>query len=164
MEIVIPEFLKHLPIDKRGYPIPFFVPIKDGIPEFRFADVNKFNLCTEKKLCWICGRKLIKNCFFFLTGPHGLANRVQSDCPMHRECAEATMQLCPHIFYGKAERKENVKFSYQAQEKPDIIYLIRSSKYKIIPSGEGNTQLIRFNVISTVKYIYKDNELTLAEP
>lgn len=64
----IPNCLSHLKTDKRGYPIPFFVPIIDGIPNFKMADAKKWHYATEQNLCWICGKKLPKAHFFFIGG------------------------------------------------------------------------------------------------
>lgn len=53
-----PKFMEHLPIDKRGYPVPWFVRWIDGEPEFRAMNPHKFHRAIEDKLCWICGGKL----------------------------------------------------------------------------------------------------------
>jgi hypothetical protein len=159
MNAEVPHFLDHLKIDERGYPIPFFVPIVDGKPNFKFADLNKFNLCVEKHLCWICGKKLPKDYFYFIAGPVGLQNKVHSDPAMHKECAQFTLIACPHLFYQKAERKENEQQTpYQILQKPNCLFLVKSSKYKVI-GDKLHPNLVKYNVVSTEKYIYENNKL-----
>lgn len=155
----IPKELRHLKLDERAYPIPFFVPIVDGKPNFKYADINKFNLCTEKHLCWVCGKKLNKDYFYFISGPIGLQNRIHSDPAMHKECALFTLEACPHLYFYRAERKTEIVLPYQINGKPDCLFVVKSSKYKIVPDGIGHRNLIKFNVVSTEKYIYVDNKL-----
>ncbi|HEV3223928.1 MAG TPA: hypothetical protein VGZ90_13660 [Puia sp.] len=160
MNAEIPDFLSHLKVDERGYPIPFFVPIVDGKPNFKYADLNKFNICTEKHLCWVCGKKLIKDSFYFISGPIGLHNRIHSDPAMHKECAQFTLMVCPHLYFYKAERKAtDTAPPYQLSGKPECLFLVKSSKYKLVSDGIGVRQLVKFNVIATEKYIYVDNKL-----
>lgn len=51
----LPERMRNLPVDGRGYPVPFFVAWKDGKPEFRAMDNLKFFDCMNRRLCWVCG-------------------------------------------------------------------------------------------------------------
>jgi hypothetical protein len=88
MKIDIPEFLSHLKVDPRGYPVPFFVKILDGVPQWQYQSDQKRYMAVERHLCHICGKKLHKDYFYFISGPHGLKNKTCSDAAMHRDCAE----------------------------------------------------------------------------
>ena len=81
------ERMKDLPIDSRGYPVPWFVAWVDGIPEFRASDGEKFYLAIKKDLCWVCGNKLgaFKT---FVSGPMCGINRNTAEPPCHLDCAE----------------------------------------------------------------------------
>jgi hypothetical protein len=156
----IPSFLSHLKVDERGYVIPFFVIIHNGKPEFKYFNKEKWLLCTEKNLCWICGKKLIKGSYFFISGPLGLKNRTVTDCAMHRDCAEYSVKICPHMLHFKAERKATEGLlPIHAREKPEFIFVIKASKFKILNDGFG-FHVIRFTTVSADKYIYVNNILT----
>lgn len=158
--IDIPPFLSHLRVDDRGYPVPFFVPWKDGIPQFLYMDQKKQELSMERNLCHICGKKLNKDYAYVITGPVGLMNRVVSDPPMHRECAEFSLAVCPHMLYHRAERKtDEAPASIHVKEKPTHLFLIRCSKWKAKFEPTAGYKLIHFTVAGTEKYIYIDNKL-----
>ena len=54
----LPLRLRKLPLDPRGYPVPWFVAWVDGVPEFRAVDGRKFVQAVRAKLCWVCGEPL----------------------------------------------------------------------------------------------------------
>lgn len=64
----VPARMAHLPIDERGYVVPWFVAWVDGKPEFRAMDPEKFSAAIRKKLCWVCGGKMGVN-LCFVAGP-----------------------------------------------------------------------------------------------
>jgi hypothetical protein len=156
----IPERLAHLPLDERGFPIPYFIPIVHGKPEFRFADSKKKIHCRNYKKCWICGKRLLAGKFWFITGPKGLKNRTVSDEAMHEECARFSLKVCPHMFYEKAERRTtetDIPLLYapsQALEKPKLFFLVEADK--IYFYDELHT---RFRAKKAESYHYVDNKL-----
>jgi hypothetical protein len=95
-----------LPVDDRGYPVPFFVSWIDGKPEFRVADSSKFIACVLDQLCWVCGQKLgtFKT---FLIGPMCAINRTSAEPPSHRECAEWSVRGCPFLTKPQMVRRED---------------------------------------------------------
>lgn len=160
----IPKELAHLKIDEKGYPIPFFAPIIDGKPNFKFQDEKKRDLCLLRKLCPICGKKLPKDYSYIITGPLGLQNRISSDAMMHRVCAEFSLSVCPHLYFYKSERKiETSKNPYIVKDKPSELFLVKVSKFKGEFDKIAQTMLIRFTPVSSEKYIYQDNVLIKAE-
>lgn len=156
----IPKQLQHLKVDERGYPIPFFVPIVKGKPEFRYMDAKKVDMAIDQHLCHICGKKLHPDYFYFISGPIGLMNGVSSDAAMHRECAEFALEVCPHMLYQKAERKvEESGPTPHIKKKPDCLFLIKTSKYKAKFYPEFGYRLIHYKPVGAEKYIYINNKL-----
>lgn len=158
--IKIPATLSHLKVDHRGYPIPFFVPIVNGEPNFKYADEKKQILCIDKGLCHICGNKLIKGVYYFITSPIGLKNKVVTDPAMHKTCAEFSLAVCPHMFFEKTERKADVEpDGPHSPGKPSELYLIKSDKYDAKFYKEFGYRLVHFRVTVSEKYIYVNNKL-----
>lgn len=131
LAIDIPKRMQHLSIDERGYPIPYFTPIVEGKPDFRYQDRKKRDACANHRLCSICGKKLVKRINWFISGPIGLMNGVHSDAPMHEECARFAIVICPHLAFFKAERRsEGGSDPHQLRGKPDHLFLVMAEQVK----------------------------------
>jgi hypothetical protein len=50
--------MSDLPVDERGFPVPWFVAWFDGKPEFRAMDGLKWIRAVREHLCWVCGGRL----------------------------------------------------------------------------------------------------------
>lgn len=112
--VPIPARMAHLPLDRRGYPIPWIV-MRDatGRPHFTINDHQRVRQCGKFGLCGICGKPLGKHVkgnpnkgAFFVGGPASFYHDRGAflDPPLHRECAEYAMRVCPYIAnpsYGK---------------------------------------------------------------
>ncbi|MFD9123484.1 hypothetical protein [Kitasatospora sp. NPDC059571] len=100
----LPAGLAARPIDqRRGLPIPAVNERPDGT-----ADFLSINGRTAIKLavsggCSLCTR-LMSGLAAFLGGPKSAQAGSYSDPPMHEECAEAALRLCPHIARQHARR------------------------------------------------------------
>jgi hypothetical protein len=101
----MPAHIRTLPIDARGYPVPFFVAVVDGVPDHRVADPAKRRLCIDQDLCWICGKRL-GSYLAFVIGPMCAVNRISGDAPMHRDCAEYSIKACPFLTRPHMVRRE----------------------------------------------------------
>lgn len=105
-----------LPVDERGYPVPFFVqwvdeknePTEPGVgrPEFRMMDPKKWKQCVVGKLCWVCGEPLGVYQAFPI-GPMCTVNRVSSEPPSHLDCAQWSMKGCPFLSRPNMVRRED---------------------------------------------------------
>jgi hypothetical protein len=94
-----------LPIDERGFPVPYFVAIVDGKPDHRIIDPVKHRRCIWHRLCWICGTPL--TAFdAFTVGPMCGINRISAEPPAHRSCAEYSVRACPFLSRPHAHRRE----------------------------------------------------------
>lgn len=94
--------LQGLPIDARGYPVPWFVAWFDApdgvgkVPDFRVVDTEKFRRAIRERRCWVCGDPLGK-WLAFPIGPMCAITRTTSEPPSHLECAEWSIRNCPFI-------------------------------------------------------------------
>jgi hypothetical protein len=111
--------LKALPIDERGYPVPFFVQwVKgpkdkpeyaepgEGIPEFRIASQVSLLACIRDHVCWVCGQKLGVH-RAYVVGPMCIINRTSAEPPSHVECAEWSVRGCPFLTRPNMVRRED---------------------------------------------------------
>jgi hypothetical protein len=136
-----PAKMMSLPIDPRGYPIPWFVGEVDGVRDFRLADSRKRKLAQDNRLCWLCGGKLGRYMAFTI-GPMCVVNRNTSEPGSHIECARYAAMACPHLTRPEAKARtanlptENVSRLPQALDgNPGAcaIYVTTTSEPYIVP-------------------------------
>lgn len=96
----------HLPIDERGYPVPWFVQWIDGRPDHRVMDERKLALALKDGRCWVCGQQLGRFQAYVI-GPMCAITRTSSEPPSHRECAEWSARACPHLSRPHARRRDS---------------------------------------------------------
>lgn len=106
----LPDRMRDLAIDERGYPVPWFVAWQDGKPEFRAMDPKKFITAVRDKLCWVCGKRLgVYLCF--VAGPMCGVNRTSSEPPSHVECAKWSAVNCPFLSNPRMVRREDERIN-----------------------------------------------------
>jgi hypothetical protein len=105
--IAVPDRMKHLDRDHRGYPIPFIVyRDDDNKPHFTINNENKVTMCKAEEICAICGHGLLRG-RWFLGGPmsafhpHG----AYIDPPLHHECMRFAVQTCPYLISAKYTKR-----------------------------------------------------------
>lgn len=110
----LPDRIKRLPVDHRGFPVPWFVAWFDGgkpcapghgAPDFRVIDTPKLGIAVKRRRCWICGGQLGVH-MAFLIGPMCAVNRVISEPPSHRDCAIFSATACPFLNQPRMRRNE----------------------------------------------------------
>jgi hypothetical protein len=112
----IPPRLSRRPRDGRGFPVPWFVQwFKDGAPvdetepgaepDFRVMHTRRFEAILRNPRCWICGEPLGGHRVFVI-GPMCAVNRINSEPPSHRECAEYAVKACPFLTRPRMRRNE----------------------------------------------------------
>lgn len=118
----IPFHMRLLPLDSRGYPIPFIV-MRDstGKPHFTVNDETKRMLCFKHDLCGICGNKLTTGRWFIggplsAFDPHGFF----VDPPMHAGCARFALQVCPYLANDHWADKSIAGKSFGAEEREKL--------------------------------------------
>ncbi len=106
----LPDHMKQLPIEDRGYPVPWFVDwIEIGgrrVPEFRSMDPAKWRRAVKYRLCWVCGGQLGRN-FAFVAGPMCGINRTSAEPPSHQDCGRWSAENCPFLVTPKMVRRED---------------------------------------------------------
>lgn len=102
----LPARMRLLPVDPRGYPVPWFVANVNGKWDFRVVREGGRELAHNKKLCWLCGQRLGRYQAFVI-GPMCAVNLVTSEPPSHVECATFAVRACPFLILPKSQYKNN---------------------------------------------------------
>ena len=101
----LPEKMQGLPIDERGFPVPFFVAYIDGKPDHRVADSSKMPLAIRENRCWMCGH-LMGVYKSFVIGPMCAITNTISEPPSHKLCARYACTACPFLTRPHAHRRD----------------------------------------------------------
>jgi hypothetical protein len=134
--------MRHLPLDERGYPIPFFVTFIDGAPDFRVVDDVAMVAAINQRRCWICGSTLRSLCAFTV-GPMCAINRISAEPPSHPECAEYAVKACPFMVMPKMVRRtndlpESVRISeFNNPRNPGVMLMWLTRKWDIVEVNKG---------------------------
>ena len=110
-----------------GMPVPASVFWIGDKPDFRQIDPEKFLHHLKFKLCAICGTKLTHTCYW-VGGTKCTNSHYFTDGPMHQECAEMSIKLCPFLNKKKPTfRGDDIKVmpGQDASGRPDKMYLMR---------------------------------------
>lgn len=99
----LPAYMMDLPIDKRGFPVPWFTPRVNGEWDFQAVPVGKTEEAMQRHTCWICGKKLFRN-LAYVIGPMCAVNRASSEPASHVECAEFAAKACPFLTKPRMRR------------------------------------------------------------
>lgn len=96
----IPKRMRKLPVNEKGFPIPYFAENGD----FRVVSSEKMAHAVRNSLCWVCGERM--GAFkAFVIGPMCGINRTISDPPSHRDCAIFSAKNCPFLSRPLAKRR-----------------------------------------------------------
>lgn len=143
----LPENMKSLPIDERGYPVPWFVPWIDGKPEFLMADGSKLRLALANRICWVCGKPLpaLGKPITFVIGPMCVVNRITAEPPNHLECAEFSAKGCPFLSKPQMTRRENENTErfrsdiagIMIERNPGVTCVYSTKKFQLVSDGKG---------------------------
>jgi hypothetical protein len=115
--IPLPDRMRHLPVSSDGYPCPRFISWINGKPDFRSIEPDKLGKAVRLNLCWLCGQALGSR-LAMVVGPMCIINRVSSEPPCHRECAEYAVVACP--FLSDAIRRRNTRPFVPGGDRLDI--------------------------------------------
>lgn len=125
-DIAVPDQMKHLPLDRRGYPIFFGALVgKDGTPFFTINDERKRDRMIEGDLCSICGKKLFKF-RWFAGGPRSAFDErgCYIDMPMHDDCVHYALQVCPYLSAPRYLREIGQRQADAARVKSDHLITV----------------------------------------
>lgn len=103
----IPPRMRHLDVDPRGYAIPWLVMRdRNGRAQFTINDEIKRERALRHDLCPVCGTKLFRG-RWFVGGPGSAFHPDGAfiDTPMHAECKDYSMTVCPYLSVKHYDRR-----------------------------------------------------------
>lgn len=103
--VPVPTRLARRPRDHRGFVVPYFVATINGEPDFRVIEPSVMADCVNNNRCWLCGDKMGVHLAFVL-GPMCTINKLISEPPSHKECAEYALKVCPFLTRPRMRRNE----------------------------------------------------------
>lgn len=110
-----------------GVPVPAIVKWIGDKPDFRQVDERQYIRHYQYRLCAICGTKLGLSCYW-VGGEACTKSHYFVDGPMHQQCAELSIDLCPFL-NGKRQtyRGDDIRgIPEQNNEvRPDRMFLLR---------------------------------------
>lgn len=102
--IPIPLTMQGLPVDDRGFLVPWFVPRgEDGTWDFRQLDGKKLVRAIKQKRCWLCGEKLGR-LYVNVIGPMCAISRTTAEPACHPACARYAVMACPFLTNPRMRR------------------------------------------------------------
>lgn len=116
--VPMPERIRALPVSARGYPVPWFVALIDGVPDFRVVAPGRLTQAVKGRRCWVCGQPLGRYMAMTL-GPMCAINRTVSEPPSHRDCAVFSARACPFLANPRMRRNE-VALPEERTEAPGV--------------------------------------------
>ncbi len=140
----LPAHMKALPVDYRGFPVPWFVAWEDGKPLFPVADGRKFAVAIKQGRCWVCGEALGRYKAFVI-GPMCAVNRTSSEPPSHLDCAQFSARNCPFLTKPRMKRVDHGKLPIEVTRaagegilrNPGVTLVWVSTKFSTFSDGRG---------------------------
>lgn len=166
----LPHRMESLPVDKRGYPVPWFVDWVDGEPEFRAMNPEKWVRAVRFKLCWVCGER-IGRIMAFVAGPMCGINRTSSEPPSHYDCAWWSVRNCPFLSNPDAIRRTDERIGgtdmkcvggFGITRNPGVSMLWTCQDYTVWDDGRGG-KLITMGEPLTVEWFRCGKKATREE-
>jgi hypothetical protein len=149
----LPARLQGLPVDARGYPVPWFVGWVDGpdgpetVPDFRCMDARKFRRAIKERRCWICGEPLGR-WLVFPIGPMCTITRTIAEPPSHLECAQWSVRNCPFLSNPAMVRRDedlpqNAQDAagFSIRRNPGVMCLWVTRDFEVFNDGTGKPLL-----------------------
>ena len=151
-QIEAPARIRRLRLDHRGFPVPWFVAWINGQADHRIVDTRKLEPAIKQRLCWTCGEPLGKT-YAFVIGPMCAVNRVISEPPSHRECAEYAARACPFLSRPDMHRRTagmpDIDLTFAAgnglKRNPGVtcLWITRSYKpFRVPGNSHGNAGIL----------------------
>jgi hypothetical protein len=139
----IPARMSHLPRDVAGRPVPWFVPIVDGVPDPRLGDEVKFVAALRFRKCWVCGATLGRY-VAFVVGPMCAVNRISADPGCHRDCAVYSATACPFLATPQMRRRTDeltaergVRGGVMIRRNPGVVAVWVTRRFEVFKAGGG---------------------------
>lgn len=147
----LPTHMQKLPVDKRGYPVPWFVQWIDNEPKFTTVSAQKFRQAVRFGNCWICGERLGARKTFVM-GPLNILNRVTSEPASHIDCARFAAMACPFLLLPAAQYRDLPQGTNYAPglitRNPGVVALWSTKTFKMVPAGAGQKLIVVSDPVS----------------
>ncbi len=122
--VPIPDRMKSLDRDKRGYPVPYIVLRGTAGPVFAANDEIRVQRCLTDGLCQICGQQMTKKDCWLVGGPLSAfhPNGAFLDPACHYDCLQYALIVCPYLAapnysaYNSPEKMEEMRAKGLIQE------------------------------------------------
>ena len=97
--------MRSRPVDRRGFPVPWFVTEKtdDGLWDFVSIKQERMFEALKYEKCWVSGQRLGRFKAFCI-GPMCAINRTAGDPPCTKEIALWSAKVCPFMTRPRARR------------------------------------------------------------
>lgn len=163
------ERIAKLPIDERGFPVPWFVEWIDGKPEFRAMDPRKWTSAVANSLCWVCGEKMGAYKAFVI-GPMCGINRTTAEPPTHLDCAQWSARNCPFLSNPSMVRREDELINdkttsaagHMIKRNPGVTLIWITKNFRIFDDGNGRP-LIKIGDPLSIEWYTKGKKATYEE-
>ena len=164
-----PARMMHLPIDDRGFLVPWFVATVDGKPDFRAIRPSGIAEAWNKKTCWLCGGPMgvYKAC---VVGPMCGVNRITSEPPCHLECAEYAAKACPFLTRPLAVRNERgmpegsmAGIGIKRNPGATLVWVTKDMQPFKVSKGQGGGWLFKLGDPVTLQFWARGRRATRAE-
>jgi hypothetical protein len=156
----MPERMRKLEVDKRGYPVPWFVQWVNGEPDFRIVNPNRFRQAIRFGNCWICGDRLGARRTFVM-GTLNIVNRVTSEPACHVDCAKFAAMACPFLVLPNAKYREAVMppgakppAGLMTNRNPGVVALWTTKSFKIQPDAQGHRLIVVSSPVAVEWYAH----------
>ena len=167
----LPQRMRNLPLDHRGFPVPWFVAWVDGAPDFRVIGPGKIVEAVNGQKCWLCGQRLgaFKT---FVIGPMCAVNRISSEPPSHLDCAEFAAKACPFLTQPRMRRNEKdlpeegvnpAGIPIKRNPGVALVWVTRSFKVEKHPRPSGEGALFRVGDPTAVHWYAEGRDATRDE-
>jgi hypothetical protein len=128
-----PAFLRHLPLNGRGW---FAVHLE----RVTVLDPAKRRRALAERLCWICGRPFGHRRLCFVLSPAQAATRVVQEPPSHPGCALFAVRTCPFMRAPDYQRSDTDPVEHGLHN-PGCFVVWRTDAYAV--DGDERVQLVR---------------------
>jgi hypothetical protein len=145
-DIPLPKRLERRPLTDKGFPVPWFASFIDGAWNLVAVDPRKVAEAYNRRVCWICGEPLGQY-LCFVIGPMCSVNRISSEPPQHRECAEYAVRACPFLSRPRMRRNEaeakavgssaDTVSGIMIEHNPGAVLLWITKSFRPVSDGKG---------------------------
>ena len=146
----MPVSIAALPVNRQGYPIPWFVYIDPdtSVADFRVVAPGRIRAAAGQARCWICGGHMPDwQLQAFVIGPMCAVNRVSAEPPSHTACAMWAARACPFLVNPNMVRRTSglaahgpvTSAGVMITRHPGVsaVWVVRRRDWSLFTDGDG---------------------------